>query len=386
MLERKKNSLENFYNIFLAIGSTIAAIVIIVFFGEIYLRLFPTNHKISSARPRNIGDMWQSESEIGYINKGNFKLNGKNWWNCNEKLSSKGTRGREFEKTKPKGTYRILGLGDSVGFGIGLCEEKTFLGLLDKKLNSDIDRKIEVINASVSGYCTMQEYLFLLKYGQSWNPDMVIITLCPNDLYASEDPFSLHKFIRPIPEHSEKVEDTQKKQESKQKDTLVFKSKFFDFVKYSLKAGLRRFGWVRRDYIYVDSISEGKKYDYQYFDVLAKKHELIAAYKKIIELCRKKNIELVVIHIPYSITFHRRILTKSNSAIKLFKKNNVTYLDFFDIFRKTIFKKSFLTFYKPALYLPDDPCHLNELGHRMVSEYLYNMLKGKISERTFEKQ
>src|SRR5262245_15661592 len=46
------------------------------------------------------------------------------------RINSLGLRGGEIARPKPKGTWRVLVLGDSVAFGWGVREEETFEALL----------------------------------------------------------------------------------------------------------------------------------------------------------------------------------------------------------------------------------------------------------------
>lgn len=79
-------------------------------------------------------------------------------------INSKGTRGEDFEESKPKkNVYRIICLGDSGTFGWGLSESETYSGLLKEKLQKYVgdSLKIEVINAG--GECLVlctNVYLF----------------------------------------------------------------------------------------------------------------------------------------------------------------------------------------------------------------------------------
>jgi len=376
-------------NTFLVLLSTFVAMGFMGALCEIYLTLFSVKQKVIPFRPPDIDNMWKVEADLGYINKPDFKFTEGSWWGCREKLTSKGTRGTEFERNKPKDTYRILGLGDSVCFGVGVCSDNIFLKKLENKLNDKkIKPKFEVINAAVIGYSSMQEYLFFLKYGQYWNPDMVIITVCPNDRYASEDPFRRRKFIHHHYGNGKKrgsvIVDKNKEVHHKAaqpKDSFGDKNNFFSeskllaLIKRSVKNVMGHFGWKHRSWNYVKSISEdsGKKTQ-RYFNVISQNPEVMEVFKKIVKVCHEKNIELLVAYIPYSTTFYERFVKEDRAAIKLFEDNKVAYIDFYDIFKKTLYKNEFFGFYKPDIYLPNDQCHLSKSGHDLVANYLYEIV------------
>ena len=65
----------------------------------------------------------------------------------NYKTNSLGFRNEEIKKEKDKDIIRIIGLGDSFTFGMGIEQKKTYLGQLQTNLISDLN-KIEVLNQS----------------------------------------------------------------------------------------------------------------------------------------------------------------------------------------------------------------------------------------------
>ncbi len=364
-----------FYNMLLITLITVAMMAVIGLIGEFYLVNFQGEVDQRAVRPENMKAMWAPDEDIGYVNKALFSYSGEKWWGCDEVLSSHGTRSKEFSEKK-NGVYRIVGLGDSVAFGVGVCREKVFLSKLENKLNSRIrEMSFEVINASVSGYSAMQEYMFLKKYVLSWKPDMVIITVCPNDLYSSENPFHLDKFIKP----SKKIPEGNGLSKPAADDYVPFTtSKFLNFVIEGVKSGFRYFGWVRMNGNYIKSIKDEGDFQYQYFNVINKEPSVMDVYKKIINLCEANNIKLTVVQVPFSTNVNWHFVKEGNRAIELFNKHNVTHIDFLDIFRETMFTRKFLFFYKPDLYLSGDVCHLNEFGHDLVSEKLFDLLKDKV--------
>lgn len=98
-----------------------------------------------------------------------------------ERFNSKGLRGPEYTYEKPQGEYRILILGDSFAEGYTVEFEDLCSELLKRKLNAEIKRPIEVINAGTGGYGTDQELLFFRTEGRRYNPDLVIVLYCNND-------------------------------------------------------------------------------------------------------------------------------------------------------------------------------------------------------------
>lgn len=99
------------------------------------------------------------------------------------KINSQGLRDREYAVKKPAGTFRIIGLGDSLLFGWGVPVEVTTLKALERLLNEGSPPvRYEVINFSVPGYNTVMEVETLKRKALAYEPDVVIILFCGNDL------------------------------------------------------------------------------------------------------------------------------------------------------------------------------------------------------------
>ncbi len=88
-----------------------------------------------------------------------------------------GHRGTGHAPEKPAGKFRILALGDSFTEGVQVGEEDLFTARLERA-----DARLEVINAGVGGYGTVQEYLYLKSAGLRFRPDLVLLMFFENDL------------------------------------------------------------------------------------------------------------------------------------------------------------------------------------------------------------
>ena len=98
--------------------------------------------------------------------------------------NSFGFRDVEHTVYKEQDTYRILGLGDSFTYGIGVGFEETYLYLLETMLNDDVDisLNVEVIKAGIPRYYPETQRILLDKYGRNYEPDLIIIGFLPNDI------------------------------------------------------------------------------------------------------------------------------------------------------------------------------------------------------------
>jgi hypothetical protein len=91
--------------------------------------------------------------------------------------NSFGMRDREHAVEKAADVYRILLLGDSFMEAFQVRFEESFPHQLERVLNDSSTRKVEVINASVSGWGTDDELTYLVRYGRSFRPDLILVAM-----------------------------------------------------------------------------------------------------------------------------------------------------------------------------------------------------------------
>ncbi len=90
---------------------------------------------------------------------------------------------RAISYEKPRGTFRILCLGDSILFGPGVEYQETFSYQLEKLLNQNFsNRKFEVINAAVSGWSPVEYLTYFRREGFKFFPDLVLISKYIDDI------------------------------------------------------------------------------------------------------------------------------------------------------------------------------------------------------------
>ncbi len=88
-----------------------------------------------------------------------------------------GFRGPEIPAEKPAGKLRVLILGDSLTYGIGVTDDETFSARL-----AALEPRVEVVNTGVNGYGTAQELLVLRDQGLALQPDVVVVAFFWNDV------------------------------------------------------------------------------------------------------------------------------------------------------------------------------------------------------------
>ena len=88
---------------------------------------------------------------------------------------------RDYSYTKRPGVQRILSLGDSFTIGFEVDYDQTFSRVMEDELNA-AGRRIEVLNAGVSGFGNAEECLYLERELMKYQPDLVIVSFYANDL------------------------------------------------------------------------------------------------------------------------------------------------------------------------------------------------------------
>lgn len=103
-----------------------------------------------------------------------------------------------IKKNKPAGVYRIIMLGGSTLYGIGAVEpypvtpslknSELVSGLLEKELNAHLAsqgraQKVEIINAGVTGYTTLQHLVYFNEVLYEYKPDLLVFLDGHNDFY-----------------------------------------------------------------------------------------------------------------------------------------------------------------------------------------------------------
>jgi hypothetical protein len=89
------------------------------------------------------------------------------------RFNSEGLRDKEYREWPEKGTYRVLVLGSSNTLGPGIEEEATYPRQLESELRK-AGKRVEVINAAMVGYCTIQASFRLRELLERYSPNLVL--------------------------------------------------------------------------------------------------------------------------------------------------------------------------------------------------------------------
>ena len=88
---------------------------------------------------------------------------------------------RDTESAAGSGVRRIVLLGDSVAFGLGVNQDRIFAHLLEGRLRKETGRPWDVANLAVFAYDTADELVALKEDGLPLRPELVVVEFLMND-------------------------------------------------------------------------------------------------------------------------------------------------------------------------------------------------------------
>ncbi len=181
---------KKFNKYLINIPCLIFSILFVLFFAEMIARMYVSGLENKAGHPECLKKIHQvKETKYLYGLRPNSESVCKHQnGNIFYKINSKGLRDKEIAYKKKEEEKRILILGDSVSFGYKASRDELFSHYLEKKLG----KNYTVINSSVGGYNTFNELEYLKAEGIKYNPDVVILGICLNDVDQPFEHFSHH--------------------------------------------------------------------------------------------------------------------------------------------------------------------------------------------------
>lgn len=242
---------------------------------------------------------------------------------------------------------KVIIIGDSVAFGPGVKFKNTFQGLLESDFT-----EYSFINRSVMGHSLDQHLQTANLISKDIeNIKKVYLIYCLNDL-SNISNYEISKSLNLNEKDSAWI-------------SKIKENKFFSFINEPLR---------NKSILYMQIKGVMSKPQERYFfsdfnNYLLDIDQLnIKNLRKISEIFKKQNIELVVIVSPYEYQVRN---AKNNNIVLLpqrflkefFEKNQISYIDSYPQFLNSDFKSS-------DLFLPYDPMHLSEKGHEILFQII----------------
>jgi hypothetical protein len=171
--------IDAFLSKYLVLFSEIALVVLLS--SKILVEIFSPGAE-GSIEPVNL--KWRTASSLAQLVDERYTL----------PENSFGFRDCEYSRTKGKGTFRIIVLGNENSFGLGVKLQDVYPKILEKMLRDRMPSKhikrYEVLNFGRIGDTLGKETERFVKEGASFNPDALIISYFPGDLAESPESFS----------------------------------------------------------------------------------------------------------------------------------------------------------------------------------------------------
>lgn len=101
-------------------------------------------------------------------------------------INERGLRGPVIPYEKAPGVKRILFLGDSITFGYGVRDDEMVTERV-RALLAGAGVPVETVNTAITSYNTEQEVTYYKQEGHRYDPDVVVVGVCWNDINDKSD-------------------------------------------------------------------------------------------------------------------------------------------------------------------------------------------------------
>jgi lysophospholipase L1-like esterase len=159
----------------LALG--LASALVALFLAEIVLRALPGPqqegglrrlHRLRPDQPWLFDLMPGARTTLGISGDVVYEIN------------ADGYRGPLVAPEKPPGVFRVVVMGDSISFGFGVADGEGWVRQLE--VLAAARQPVEVVNLGVGGYNPYNEVALFAHRGARYQPDLVLVQFCVNDL------------------------------------------------------------------------------------------------------------------------------------------------------------------------------------------------------------
>jgi lysophospholipase L1-like esterase len=265
---------------------------------------------------------------------------------------------------KNDSTIRILLLGDSFAFGVGVDYDDTWGAIAERKWREN-GINVEFIKAGVSGYDTRLELLYLRRLVPKYHPDIVLIAFLQNDLITN----------LPLA-----ASDSLEGEHSMREDSLTVRGQGDKLSHFQLVTLAKRM-LLANDFIYTRmyfTTNRSVYYSYPANETLNRQVEITKELLlRIKEYCDQNGAGLFILSIPQEIQVIMKARNYSVSGI------NIGFVDevFFQFARdhKFVWIPAFDALAKKYRSDFDDiyfrlDGHINKRGTQVLGDFLYQSM------------
>ncbi|MFC1510402.1 SGNH/GDSL hydrolase family protein [Candidatus Omnitrophota bacterium] len=353
--------------------------------------------RLHNKAEKRIRPIWIPDEYCGYLhtpnNQFNYEIENEGVRRVRQhRTNAYGFIGRELALKKADRVIRVAILGDSFTEALQVKEEDNFSLRLEGQLNSLFARsnlKFEIINAGVSGYSPISEYVYYKRVISKFKPDVVLLQLFANDVFEDNKaqamslmdadglPFKLSRYFlaknQQLKKEKKYLNNIEKAPSliSRLGAFLVDKSRFAEYiyircVKANKNSALSREMRQVPEFFannYLFTVKPGNPL----FKDKVFRDRKVTQTKKYIDALRQlveaDDARLGIFYVPIKDQMQsiKTANTFLNDALKQFSdEQDVPFLDLLSVFNQ---------FTPKQVYLLDDG-HLKEFGHKITAESL----------------
>jgi len=164
---------------------------VFLFFATVELFLRVIHFEEVTFSPSGVFQAFLGKPTDSQMVNGDVLRDAELFWRMNPKRDDDGIWSQGFREIKtypiekPVDILRIVCLGDSVPYGIGVSVYESYPKILEKILNYMFWQKIEVVNAGMPGYSSFQCLRYLKRDLLKYQPDLLLVHVGPNDRAAA---------------------------------------------------------------------------------------------------------------------------------------------------------------------------------------------------------
>ncbi len=259
--------------------------------------------------------------------------------------------------------FRVLVLGDSVAV-YGDTVDDTFVGHMRAALHTDPAlARVEIIDAGIKGYTNYQEILYLKKYGLKFQPDLVGVEFCLNDLFKFLQTFHVENG-RLVPGTYEFSPEALQSAPSWPR-RLLGKSYLLNWVRNNLRVAAKVAEW---------QVGQGFSFDYK-LDVRTAWQDkpwedIDRQLREFVEMGRQNHFATFLVAVPLAVQYRADYLARDRAYVlkpqrKLKEICDRLHIPFYDLYPDM----------NPGLFV-EDGMHLNKAGRQIVGRQIAAFLSG----------
>ena len=257
-------------------------------------------------------------------------------------INSDGYRDSEFERQRHDNQKLVAIIGDSITFGQGVAQEKTFPAVLENLLNqSGKKTEYRVWNLGVPGYNTQQEFEVFNSFVLPQNPGWIFLAYVIND-------------VEPVNMDALKLISGEKPENPKSwLSTQLERSLTIQVVRNRLGRVIKLFKPDYRFSSYVDDALNQYEGSNSSWSAVSKMIEAMN------NMAQKNDIKFTVVMIPSIMDFNNYPFQRINQKMELLcKEKGIDFLDLLPYFKNLDPQK---------LVVSIIDAHPNSLAHKIIA-------------------